>query len=581
VNISGVVAPSVALHPVFSFAFAANSTVIARGPLAVDARVFTGFVESAQRPPPASARNLLAVPKCGEVLVLNGDDRIAEGGLAAHLLPQGGRFPSAEVRTWRGNGSSGGGGSCLRTATLSSSITATPMMTVSLTGSQSPSRELPPSTNLRNVPLSQQVKGAFVVGLGFVTGASGGAGLQVLHAQRAVALCGEAGDSSDEPLDIASSPLQLQIGSGTGRYARGAVLGNTAILAGWCAVTVGLMLLRKCDAAALMMPGLLYLPWGVLGVPILTSAVLCFLQANGNGGSNSGTSAGANVAMGLLGVVAALAPVAMLVHTAFFSFDARPYNVPLKRSRFPVVRQLLAWYGTTTEHEDLRPGFVEGWDFSGVLDFTKGKQWFVVVEPVLGLVTAVLAGVADLGGTGLCKGINVLQLLATGASLALLLLLRPHSVAADRVLALITASTQTVAALFGLLGRDIAFLAEPVQLVASGLHFAGYLASASVSGSARVLYFIKSAARERWQRQRQRRRLERLRSGEDRLTPGDLATLDLLAQVTRLPDAEGQAARADALKLLVNAVCRSTRELRSTTSPRRPTQQVQRGERGE
>jgi hypothetical protein len=412
--------------------------------------------------------------------------------------------------------------------------------------------------------LAQQVTGGFAVGLTFGAGCSGGAALQVLRGQRTIARCGSDGGADDEAeqaLDVASSPLQLSVGPGAGRFSRGAVVGNAAILAACCVVTVLAMLLKGCSACDLSMPGLLYVPWGFLGVPTLTAAIDCLVQASKSSTEDADrgdaaaaeTSPGANVAIGLLGVAAAVAPVAALVRTACFRFHARPYRVAPKRPRMSMWRRLYRYYSPNTEHEDTeQAGFVDGWDFSGVLDYQKGKQWVAVVEPVLGVLTGVLAAVAAEFGSssssGLCKGINALELAAAGGSLALLLLVKPHSVAADREVAVITAVVQTFTAFCGLLGRDATSYTEPGLLLLSGLHFAGSIAWAAVDKSSRMLLA--------WRHRRRRRRVRRAEpaaAAMNLLTGDELAALQSLSR----EGPAGEAARRDALKQMLTAITRA------------------------
>jgi hypothetical protein len=555
--------PAAVAVPMFSFAYATNTTIVVEGPASIELGLFDGLLGSSARPLAAAANNVLELPSCGE-LTFRGEDGRVDAGLAGHVLPRGGLYPEARVRSWRGNGSAGGGGgSCLPTGTASPHVTTSTTGSCSRTGSQSESQELPVAVAELPVLLKRQVAAGFVAGLGLLSGTSSGAALQVLHAQRAVSACGSDGDGeAEQALDVASSPLQLSVGPGGGRFNRGAVVGNAAILAACCAATALVVLLKGCSAADVMMPGLLFLPWGYLGVPTLTAAVSCFAEASSSSpedGITGETSTGANIAIGLLGVAASLLPLAALVHAATAGFHARAFRVALKRTRIVFARPLYRWYCPTTEHEDtVQVGFVDGWDFSGVLDYQKGKQWVAVVEPVLGIVTAVLAAVATEFGSssssGLCKGLNAVQLAATATSLALLLITKPHAAIADRQLSLCGAVLQTAAALLGLLGIDAAAMIEVLQLVATALHTTGYAAFAAMGGSVRVLRLLRSKWRDRSYRRAQL--LRQQYSKQRPLMPAEIASLARLAAAVGQGGAAGQAARTEALRKMLVAACR-------------------------
>jgi hypothetical protein len=538
------------VFPMLSFANSTNTTVVIEGPVEADAGLYDGMLGSSPRSPTAASGNRLELLNC-EAIVFRDAVSGAQHDAAAQLLPRGARYAEAPFRSWRSANRSGG--PCVATATLSvsrgvSHTPATPSFSIRLAASG-------PSPRL-------QLLGGAIVTVGLASGTAGASGLQILHAQGAVASCGN-GDDGEEPIDVASSPLQLRVGEGAGSYSRGAVVGNASMLAACCVLALLVLLVlksRNCGAADAKLPGLLFVPWSVLAVPTLTAATVCFATA-----TSDGSSGGSSIVVGLVGTLVVLVPMAALVVVSTVGFEARAYRVPLKCSRVPPVRLLQVWYGSTCEYEDKSNGFVDRWEFAGVTDFSVAKHRFAIAEPLLGIFTGVLAGLTSLGGPSLCRALNALQTLASVGFFALLVLMRPQNSRADRLHAVISSCLQCGTAFLGLVGRDVSFAASVAQLVVTGVHLIGYGLWGMLDGAARCLWLVRGHRRAQ-RRQRQQRRHQRRLAAATRLSCEELAALEELGQTAQLGGAAGEAAAKLALQMLVEAASKDVRCIMTSTA---------------
>ena len=294
--------------------------------------------------------------------------------------------------------------------------------------------------------------------------------VQALHAQMLISSCPNAAEAAQP--DIASSPTQISIGRPEGGYDRGAVVGNFLLQTAFVVVSLFAVIAARRmgrTMADLGLPGLLYIPHSVLMVPTVTCATLLLA---------AGEPAASDAAVAIVGYAMAAGPVLALVTiTVTRWFRARPVRVSLRRIKGSMLRgYLMGWYGRTTEYDSLPgySGFVEQWDYAGVMDYVPHRQWFVALERMLGITTGVLAGLTALG-SGWCKALNVLQSVVSVMFFVLLLVLRPYSVQADRWLSLSCSLLQSGTAVLGLLGADASELCSIVQLVACAVYMAGNL----------------------------------------------------------------------------------------------------------
>ncbi len=495
--------------PMINFANMSDVTVSLAGPSVLDLAMFQALagVNGASRP---SDSNQLALWACEQIALRD--------GAAPVPLSRGAINPSAmrvvEVLSRRSDGV----GSCPLTA--SASLELTPSRATA-SGSQtcSPSRTGPQPPAATAAAVARRVVGAAAGAAALVAGPAGALALQALHAQMRVSGCAaaaaaEAAAAADPlPPDAGSSPTQLRLGTDAMGYERGTVAGNAAILWGLAGVAgVAVVLLGgargggwRTAATLLKVPGLLYVPYCALAVPTVTAAT-ALLTGGGDGGDGNAPSA-SDVLLALLGLLTALLPflaLAAMTCTRRF-FQLRPYHVRPTQSRHCIAGPLLRWYSPTTEYEDGRgaSGLSARWDFAGLADYAKGRQWFGVLELGLGLATGVLGGVASLGDS-VCVGINVGQVLATVGLLAAVLVLRPHLSRADMWKGRSSAVLQVAAAGLGVLGRDMTLVCLVAELTLTAVHMAGYMAWAGVGGAARCVALLLRSRRQ-WHRHRRSR----------------------------------------------------------------------------
>ena len=381
----------------------------------------------------------------------------------------------------------GGVGSCGWTQTASQSLTSSAEMSLTTSAAKAVLNDGAALSHLaRSV-----VAGAVGV-MAIVSGPAVAMSVQVLHAQMLVSGC-PAAALDDGPVDVATSPTQMTVGGSPREYVRGAVVGNILLLLGCCMAAIGTMLLfPQRRAADFWLPGLLYVPFAILLVPLTTASTLLVASAN---------PSGIDIVVGLIGYVSVLAPLMLLLRSATVNFRARPVRLNLRRFRGTKMRKLLKeLYERSTVYSSFpdSPGFVARWEYAGVADFVANRQWFVAVEMLLGVATGVIAGMTALG-SGWCRALNVAQVLATVDFLVALVLLRPHAVKANKWCALSSSILECVTAVLGALGQDASMGLSIVQLLISASDVAGYVAWEIVGshGSSPLLRLILQRCRGR------------------------------------------------------------------------------------
>ena len=524
-------------RPLFSFVNASNTKLVLKGPMEISTNSFDGLVGGA-----AAGRNLnkLALDNCDSIMIRH--TSFASGGMTQQVVPLARAIaPNGRENIIVEATRTGGIGSCGLTSSFSLSSTRSPLTRHrTISPSASPSLLFPASTPARTRSLTQAAV-AVATGLSAViTGPSSALSLQVLHAQLLVSGC-QAAAADGGPPDVASSPTQWAIGSPESiGYDRGAVVGNVLILAACGVLACGAVTMAPVGrrAASLGLPGLLYVPYSILVVPTVTSATALL--------SSTPTSPQDWCISVLIGYSAALVPLLTLMAiTTTSMFGARPYRVSLHPRRHSQRRFLATWFGHVTEYADLqgRQGFVEQWDYSGIMDFVAHRQWFVALEQSLGVASGFIAGLTY-HGRGWCAALNAAQAIVTAAFLASLLILRPHAARADRWRALSSSFLQTGAALLGLLGKDLALVMSIIQLLVCAVYQLGY-----------VVWQISQRRRSIWWLRTKRFTDKKNKEGfGETLRAVKLMSLDEMEDLQRMLDRANSP--QSALTILVECVCR-------------------------
>jgi hypothetical protein len=354
-------------------------------------------------------------------------------------------------------------------ASRSSSVTEEALP--SATGTALPAEvPVPPSSRLPVWEGTISTIGA-VVGSVAVGAVAAGGSAQRAALQRSLTGCSLA---DGEPLDIASSPLQLGFGPETGHYVRGAVVFNIVLLAGLgslalllCAalawyresatdrhrrVSKGISLRRA--AASLQLPGILHLPVTFLLQPVVSSSVWC-VQSNNVG----------DVVIGLLGLLVFFGYVLWAVWVVSFgrvghSVVGVVHSVASRSQRttpMSVLRRvLLGVQDERTEWVERQPDGTFVGRFAVILcAYRLGRQWFLTVELLVPLVCGVIGGVAlavpdTCGGTGL----TVVYLVLLLTALTIALCSQPYNEPLDHVLLVVGFSLSILWALCFLADAD-------------------------------------------------------------------------------------------------------------------------------
>lgn len=358
----------------------------------------------------------------------------------------------------------------VRTVSATSSVTSTLPMTNATHGqsmstsvsrtkvspSVSSSAKSPPGGSLAVVTLLRSVSSTFARTTAVPLSLAGGAGAGPL--QRALLqmqlTVGCSASSLSDPLDVTSSPTVLGFGYSSGRYLRGAVIGNMMVLAAFGGMAVVVVYGRAVwrlktwrvgmdtvarGAASMGMPGLLFGPWMLLMQPIVSSSTTCVVM------SYRGLAGPVDVTVGVVGtVVLVIIGVALvrLLTTETFQATAVLINRSSRNTIESSERRCAWWAPTRCLQLLLLPRyrwkstsgngslFVRsfGFIFEG---YRAHRQWFACVEYAASVFAGVLSGLQPLvsssDNTAPCyplvlalTTVNVLQLIAA-------VILRPYN----------------------------------------------------------------------------------------------------------------------------------------------------------
>ena len=268
-------------------------------------------------------------------------------------------------------------------------------------------------------------------------------------------------------LDIGSSPTQLTIGPDAGAYHRGAVMGNTLLLAASCVVAAlaayfvpheGYSLRNR--AALCGLPGQLYIPFSILLLPTMASAIT--LVAN----SNSDFDLPLGVVVALFVCVAPSIQISRLVVTKLFA--AKPKISPVLAMRGATVPHLLRklvsdqceWFDsaaaprTAAQRKRGPPSFVRC--YGALFDiYRSNRHWFVVVDITsalaLGLLSANFFGTESSSSKAGCVVIRVLAAVVTLLYSIVLGFAQPYNSHYDMIVAAINASLSTASVIVTLM----------------------------------------------------------------------------------------------------------------------------------
>jgi hypothetical protein len=415
-----------------SFLNTSGSSVVLEGPMNISGLLFRDLLLPNDRPIRNGHANLLQLLNCETIFFEEdaGLRRLSAADVASEPF-QG----FVVVQSLR----SGGSGSCGLTPTASELLRSASLSQTLSSSDETPSLSMLPPSAPRTLSLRQRIVGGAVGIAAVVSGPTGAASLQTLHAQLRVASCGAAASDNDPPLDFGSNPIQLQLGVPLGQDYRGAVVGNIVLLAALGLLGLAIKRLRPTTALSHALPGLLYVPYGVLAVPTMMSSV-ALITIN---------QSRADVALGVAGSAVVFAPLAALVAWTTCKFVAVASPAPRRHSRFLLADQLFALYSPSTAYDAPSDSlFVAEWEFSGATDYVKNRQVFALLEHVLGLATGVTSGMTVAGGVSLCANLNRIQLSLCLAELLLIVAVRPHARRADLLNAGANATIECLAALF-------------------------------------------------------------------------------------------------------------------------------------
>ncbi|CUG92901.1 membrane-associated protein, putative [Bodo saltans] len=239
-------------------------------------------------------------------------------------------------------------------------------------------------------------------------------------------------DLSDQ-LDLASHPTRLGFGVESGRYLRGSVIGNAALILGICLGALLLTLARmrigprgrqqlslRRAASLLSLPGWLLVPFGLVMQPTLSSAVSLLKYSPGGAG---------DVALGIAGLVFCIAPLFYCADVLLRRFRATSIlaiDVGIPMTREPLWRawRWLMWRKYAWVEAAAGAHFVERYEvlFDG---YRPRRHWFGLVEMSVTVVCGVLTGLLPIDPGSNCVDLLAAMCAANTALLLTFFALRP------------------------------------------------------------------------------------------------------------------------------------------------------------
>lgn len=269
-------------------------------------------------------------------------------------------------------------------------------------------------------------------------------------------------DTSEEPLDIASNPLQLGFGASSGFHIRGSLAGNFILLGGLTCIALATtrlcMRLKKetfvVACSTLQLPGLLHIPIMFLLQPIVASSVWCVQSPSF-----------ADVALGACGLVLG---ASYSVWVVWISTKGRRALYRAVRSETPsqlinalppiLRRVLLGFQNNSGEWKNgpLAAFYVERTHLITSTFRGRGREWFIVVEMSMTLCCGVLGGVALTASLDSSCAV-VLPSLYLGlltVFLMLVMVLQPYNESVDHVMGLVGSAMGCVWSVFALVRDD-------------------------------------------------------------------------------------------------------------------------------
>jgi hypothetical protein len=267
--------------------------------------------------------------------------------------------------------------------------------------------------------------------------ASGAAQQRLVLMARLIACDSSVGD----PLDVATSPTRMALGTDDLEYLRGAVVGNLLLVAAFaaaCAALAAVAALRCGDRmryamGSVRLPGVVV----VVMVPLLQPTVSCVVELYRFGDGPSATGA-ASVALSLL---AGTALHVVWMTTVRFGATPRQRLTELHRAgpatRWP--RRAAAWLlDERCEWEDARdrPRFTREYGCA-FASYVGGRHWYFGVELLTEASCGAISGTiatrhAGVGGRS-CLPQSVALCCVSATALCLLLLLRPSNTRFDLI----------------------------------------------------------------------------------------------------------------------------------------------------
>lgn len=307
--------------------------------------------------------------------------------------------------------------------------------------------------------------------------------------QRALRNCRDAAqieeqESPEEPLDIASSPLQFGVGEESGYYTRGCVVGNLVLVAGFAflgALVVGWRHVIcgspfRQSLADCQLPGVLFIPAAFVLQPLISSSVWCVRHAN--------SPTVEDVLIGLTGLVLSLLFVAWATwwctygKCAVYVKQRHPQgeeNDLLHRCLSvvpkPVRRGLLGLQDTvgqwTNRHKNgdrNTDGFVERYG-TILCTYREGREWFVVMDLLLIVGCGIISGLASVEADGCNVKSTTAFLVCIVLGLLLAVVTQPYNEPLDHLLCLVSCSISIIWAILELSGKyDAADMVAEIQM---------------------------------------------------------------------------------------------------------------------
>ena len=523
-------------RPLFSLTNVTNTSVILEGPVEFWNAEISGIIGGSGRD--SQTPNKLVLLNCDWIQAHD------QSGLSiplAHNVAT--EDHGVVIQSTRASGH----GSCFLTSTASvAGATNSATTAVSASRSNSLSLALPRTVAKSSMSTARIVMSGASSIIMLLAGPAVATSIQMLQAQQALASCPE-NDVTDPP-DFLSSPTQLELGSSSGAYIRGGVAGNALLLTA-CGVVAALLvgaatLTGRASAAKLRLPGLLYTPHSFLLVPTMTSATVMLVNVH----QNIFPTSTMDVFIACAGYFAMIAPLTLLLIVTTVKFSAHAVEAAGCRSPRSLPHRLVSFYDMSVEWESLdnSPGFVERWDDAGMFSFVENRQWFVVLSVVIGLLTAVIAGLTALGQRW-CTFLKASECIFAVVYCLLLFLLQPYGGRAESWINRFNSVLQSATSVLILLGRTTNLTSfEFVQTLVNGIFVAGSVAS---------MILRKVLTRSRQQEKRQRRR-KKVVSRE--VESGLLQRFQVMMIPSGVVEDSKQAGkqRADALRQLITAACR-------------------------